>query len=355
MALKILSYLFLAHLLLTPALAQVTKTKAYREAYRSYEARDYRQSLSTLNTRFNLRGNKLPASVAILAGYNYEALKDFYSARQMYQMAIDQAFYDDNKRIMESYQAQGNAFDIGEVPPFLSKLYGRLARIYLEDYNSRVIKLSDGAKEYSEKMIRTLSDICLEVECDDTDPDEILDALDKVKQNFSRSQFAWTKNLSISLITWKDSLNLTNASTSQEIESTTKGSCIGGELGYGNYYYQYAGSFCFASTKASVGKDSEQISYFQNEVAVNALIFAPTFYWMPYGGSAALGFEVPMVYRSGDYTEPDGFEIEGNQSFNLGFGLSLNWKTPSWSLFSKLNKVSGFKSNFFQLGMRYHF
>lgn len=339
----------------TPLMAQVTKSKVYQNAFREYESRNYRKSIATLNSRFDLRGAKMPASVAILAGYNFEALKDYYSAREMYEKAIDQVFRNDHQRIMESYKKEGNAFEIGEVPKFLSRLYGRLARVYLEDYNSRVIKLTDGAKDHSERMIRIYSDICLEVECEETDPDQILDGLDRVKQNFSRAQYSWSKSLSLSLITWKDSLTLVNENVSQEIDSTAKGSCLGGELGYGNYYIQYAGSFCFASTKASVGKDSEDISYFQNDVSVNALIFAPTFYWMPFGGSASLGFELPLVYRTGDYTEPDGFEIEGNRSLNFGLGLSMNWKTPSWSFFNKINKVSGFKSSFIQLGLRYHF
>ncbi len=334
---------------------QVVRSTPFQEAYNLFESRQYQRSLNVLNQKFDLETSRSPAPVTILAGQNYEALGNFERAKSLYERAIDQAFRDDHRRIVGSFREEGHAFDIGEVPRILSKLYGILVRLYSLYYKQNLGKLSDAEKNQLDEMIYMFSEICFEVDCEGTNISEILDDLDSVKQSHELSQFSWSRNISLSIITWKDSLTLSSESVSQEIESTAKGSCIGGELGYGNYYIRYAGSFCFASTRASVGKDTEQISYFQSDVTVNALVFGPTIYWMPNGGSASIGMELLGVYRSGDYTEPDGFEILESTSLNFGLGLSLNWSTPSWTLFSKLNKVAGFKSSFYQVGIKYNF
>lgn len=353
MVLKIL----LAFLIFTTAWADTSRRDAalYQRAYQEHQQKNFSTSLQIIRQNYDLLNYDAPSAILLLAAFNFEALNDPSMARSIYERLIQRRYDELHIGIIRQYQNDGHAFDLAEVPKPLAQLYERLAETNYKIYLIHLEDFSSDQKQQAEERIRMYANICLEFECNYDVIDKVLNGLDQSIQNFKNKQHQWKFALSASYISWKDQLTLKSNAGEKELNSTVRGPCLGGEIVRGNYFWEAALGACFAMTSGSVGKDSPELSYFESNVSVNAIQLVPSFRYKPLGHGASLGLDLPMIYRSGDYSVPDGFELEGNRSMNLGVGISFNWNWEKIGFTHRLSKVSGFQSTVFQAGLHYFF
>lgn len=217
--------------------------------------------------------------------------------------------------------------------------------------------LYDGSNnELFYKAALMYAEICMEGDHYEDEAEELFEAAGERNSEYERLVFKRSKNILISYMTWQDELELVSSNGSiQEIKSTAEGTCFGGGFEYANSYVNYKLDACIAFANATVGEDSSEIDYFQSNVTERALFLFPGVKWMPSAGGVSIGISTPFVYRVGDFTEPDGFTIEGKSKLGIGLMLESGWRRESFGVDLKLGKISGFSSTTMSFGINYKF
>jgi hypothetical protein len=342
--------------LLSLSSAWANETRVYREAFAAHQARNYATSLRILRQHFDLYNAQAPQAIILLAAFNFEGLQDFPEARNLYQILLRRRYEDEHIRAVRTYQEAGHAFDLDELPRPLVQLYERLMVVEFALYKQNYREFSQAQRDRARELITMYANICLENDCDIDQVDVILNELDTLKVWLERTTKQWYAALTLSYASWRDRVEVKNPNEIISLVSSVKGPCVGGEIGHGNDFWEWGVGACLSFAKGSVThKDSPTAEYFEARVPVNSFHLSPIVRWKPLGAGASLGVELPLIYRSGDFSVPEGYELQGNRTLNLGLGINFNWQFESLGVHTKLQKVSGFESTVFQFGVSYRF
>jgi hypothetical protein len=329
--------------------------KVYQEAFRAYQSKSHTTSLRVIRDQYDLMNNQGPTPILLLAALNYEALSEYAFARNIYEAIIKRLHQERHQQIVSQYKADGNAFSLPDVPLPLAQLYERLAEVEFKLLEENYKSLTQDQRTLREELITMYGNICLEYECDDVAIDNILSSVAQMKLENDRQKHQWRFAVTMSYVSFKDVLNLTNDSQEFEVTTTARGPCFGVELARGSYYFESALGFCFARTKANASHQSDLVRYLDTEVSLNVLQLTPSARWRPKGPGAAIGFDIPFTYRTGAFEEPDNLELRGNKAFNIGVGFSLHWNLQNFSYMTRMAKMRGYQSSYFELGIKYFF
>lgn len=338
------------------AYADRTKdARVYQEAFRAYQARSHTTSLRVIRDNYDLMNNQGPTPILLLAALNYEALSEHAFARNIYETIVRRLHESKHQQIIQQYKDDGNAFNLPEVPKPLAQLYERLTVVEFKLLQENYQSLTLDQRTLREELITMYGNICLESECDDVLMDKILSDVASMKLESERKKFSWRFGVTMSYVTFKDVLTLVGGDQEYEISTTARGLCTGVEVTRSNYYFESSLGFCLARTKANAFHQSELVRYFDTDVSLNVLQLTPSARWRPKGPAAALGFDIPFTYRTGAFVEPQGFDLRGNKAFNVGLGLSLHWNLKNISYMTRMARMRGYQSSYFEFGIKYFF
>ena len=329
--------------------ATVQEKKEFLSAKKYYKKGLYDTSLSILKGRYNLKSISAPSGALDLAARNYEKLGFNKDALVIYALLIKKKYSKINSKVTSSYRKNGNADNIPEIDEKLSYYY------YKKAYNTKVLYDQSNTQLYF-KAAKMFSEICMEGEFYEDEAEELFEEVSSRSSEYRKLLFSRSKVLSISYLTWQDDLKLISpAGQEQEIHSTAEGTCFGGGVNYSNAYVNYKMEGCFAMATSTVGEDSKDVKYFQTDVSQRAIFLYPGVLWKPQAGDVSIGFSTPLVYRVGDYTQPDGFEIESTSKLSFGLMLESKYQYKKIGLDLKLGKLIGFSSSVLSFGLNYFF
>jgi hypothetical protein len=329
--------------------ASLEEKQDFINAKNNYKKGKYDTALMTLKRRYNLRKFSTPSGALELGARAYEKIGDYKEALVIYSVLIKKKYPKKNKTVIASYRKNSNADDIPEIDEKLSYYY------YKKAFNTKML-YEESNEELYYKASKMFSEICMEGDHYDDEAEELFEAVAERNSEYKRLIFKRSKNLLVSYMSWQDNLTLISPSgQEQEIHSSSEGTCFGGGFNYANAYVNYKMEGCLALATAIVGEDSSNVDYFQSDVAQRALFLFPGAMWKPQAGSVSIGFSTPFVYRVGDFTEPEGFTIDGKSKLAIGLMLESNWRHKSFGVDFKFGKLFGFTSSTMSLGMNYHF
>lgn len=112
---------------------------------------------------------------------------------------------------------------------------------------------------------------------------------------------------SLDILSWQDRVILVNRNTNEKnnLLSTAIGSCIGGGKKWENIKYEFDLEGCFAVATATISSENRAINYQQSSVSVKGIMIGPGMYFKTISDNVLLGFQLPVKYRQGDWTNPD--------------------------------------------------
>lgn len=329
--------------------------RVFDQAKAAFKAQNYQGTLTIINRRFNLKDPKTPTGALSLAGFSYEKLGQYSNAKKIYQYLLKKRYRTMNKKIVGAFKS-GNLDEFEEAPSSVLEIYHRLADVLSLLYKERYEKLNPRLRELYKKNALTYVSILEETDYDDDSYDVIPDRFEKFEQEFKAKTYRSGWFIQSSYVSWRDRLDLLYPNGDKAtIESTGEGTCVGGGWRYENDYWEYNLNGCYAISSMTAGKENSSISYFQQGVRSTALIVGPSILWKPKSKGAAFGVHLPIVYRTGDYSEPTSFTLEDTTIFTYGYLLQADWRFEKWGIFTKFGKISRFSSSFWSLGAMYSF
>ena len=322
----------------------------FRNAKIAFKKGLYDTSLTYLKDRYSFRSLNTPTGALELGALANEKLGYNKEALFIYSLLIKKKYERTNRDVIRAYRSDGNADNIpDDIDEKLSFYYYRKA------HNAKVL-FDESNNDFYFKAATMYAAVCMEGDHYEDEAEELFEAASERSNEYKRLTFKKSYNALISYMTWQNELTLTsNSGTSQEIKSTTEGTCLGGGIEYANAYVVYRIDGCLAFASATVGEDSADIDYFQSKVSERALFVFPGVRWKPAAGSVSIGLSTPLVYRVGDFTEPDGFTVDGKTKIGVGLMIETGWQRQNFGVDLKLGKISGFSSTTMSFGANYKF
>lgn len=329
--------------------------RIFDEAKNAYKNNNYETVITLLNRRFNLKDPKTPTGALSLAGFAYEKLGQYGNAKKIYQYLLKNRYRTMNKKIVGAFKS-GTLENFEDAPKSVLEIYHRLAETLSQLYTNNYDSLNPRLRELYKKNALTYVSILEETEYEDDSYDVIPERFEKFQQEVQAKTYRTGWFVQSSYVSWRDKLDLLYPNGDKaSIDSTGEGTCVGGGWRYENDYFEYNINGCYAIASMTAGKENSTISYFQQGVRSTALMVGPSILWKPKSKGAGFGVHLPIVYRTGDYTEPTSFTLEDTTIFTYGYLLQADWRFEKLGVFTKFGKISRFSSSFWSLGAMYSF
>jgi hypothetical protein len=152
-----------------------------------------------------------------------------------------------------------------------------------------------------------------------------LDFIDKVQTDRKRliSKSRW-RGL-FQYMSYQELALLKDSVGEEKIYSPQRGFCVGGQFAYGDVVHEWTFDVCGYVTSGNVGAENTN-RYFQDSVSSKGILFKPSYWKLLSDGEAGLGFGLPVMLRSVDYTEPAGTTVESRRAVPFGFSVDGRWK-----------------------------
>ena len=337
---------------------------AFRSAKTAYQDDDYSKTIKILKKNFNLKSRKTPIGALQLAGYSYAKLKKYRECDKVFTNLIKRKYYKTNARILRRYKRKGNADEVGNISSTIAIYYYYKALSISKVYLSRFDQLNEGQRSDYKKNILMYANLSIEGEFDDQDPEQIIADIDNFNNKIAAKKYRYGSFIGINYVTWRDRLTLIGQDGSEStLISNSEGLCLGGGLRKFNAEFEYNINGCVGINNATVGADTDaSVNYFQKNVPVLGIMAAVGFIWKPKTEGTGLGFHIPIIYRSGDYTNPadinsqfSGTTLDGASSLSFGGLVEGKWFFTKWELSIKFGKFTQLDSSYWSVGMLYGF
>lgn len=358
MVLRIIFILFLnASLFAAPLTIGQDEKRLFKVAKGAYKKGQYQQTLEVLTRAFNLNDPRTPSGALFLAAYSFEKLGKWPEAENLYGVLILNHFKEANRMVISAYR--GGTFEGDEkVPEKLWNAYHRRAEMLTKMLLDEDVKLSPKIYELYKKTALMYAGILEETDYEDDSYDTIAERIEKHENAIKAKTYRSGWFIQSSYVSWRDEIKLrTSNGQVLGLESTGEGTCLGGGWRYENDYWETNLNACYALTSQTIGNSDTDAGtvYFQKGVSSTAIIAGPSFLWKPGSKQAAVGIQIPFVYRQGNYEAPVNTELEDTSIFSYGYLLQLDWRLKNWGVTTKFGKIQRFSSSFWSLGALYSF
>lgn len=296
-----------------------SKKKITLKRAKVYHAKkQYRKSNAAIRKAYSFkRPRRMPTSTLFLVALNYHKMGNHKSSLYYFNQLIKKAFLKKHIRVIKALKR--DTLDELSIPKVLKATYYYMGLSYYQLYG-KTYRLANA------KKARRYFKICDEVDFNDNCSDYI--------ENLAEKQEVAVKSIKQleffilgSTLLFQDQLNLVSDSGDDNIVIATNSAlCYGAGIRYGNAYKGFEIQGCAYSGTATVQDDSSTINYKQAGVPVAGLIMEAGYYIKPVSDDTRLSLSVPIMYRSGLYSEPDGYTVEGAKDTKFGLMLNAGWQ-----------------------------
>ena len=324
----------------------------FKKSKQLYKDELYQQTIEMLSTQFDLNSPKTASGALTLAAYSYQKLEDYAASNKVYRTLINKGFKKLDEEMMKSYSEDGTD-DLPEASHKLYFYYHKMAqnllKIYLRDYKTLELKAREQMRARASMYVEILGEAD---DYEDDSYDEITEQFEKHDKFLVDSVYHSSWFFSSSYISYRNQLSIQRQSDGLvvPINSTVDGLCIGGGWRYENAFWEYSLSGCYSPATMNVDTDSS-VTYQQTGVSSTTFMIGPSFMWKPKSGDVSVGIHIPIIYNTGDYTVPTGYDIADDTLLTYGYFLETNWKLSDWGLFTKFGKAAQFKSSLWMVGI----
>lgn len=328
MALKILVLFFMLGCL--PALGQSNSQKRFISlASKAHSKKEYEKSNGYISKAYNIKKTRgVPSRVLYLYAVNLQKLGKHKASIYYFNRMIKKGYLKAHVKAIKMLQA--DEVDGDEIPKLLNATYFYMAQSYYAIFASTDDKLY---AERAKKFFKICDDSGFNDRCYDfiENINAKLDVIQKSKKSFEFFVYAGR-------IMFNDRVKIKNNDTgnSATILSATDGLCYGAGLRLQNYFKGWQFSGCAYSGYAGVNGEIDSTTYKQLGVPIAGLYAEGGYFWRTDSESTRLGVSVPVFYRSGLYSQPSGYSIEGARNTSFGLAVSTGFQLPLVELEIKL-------------------
>jgi hypothetical protein len=315
-------------------------------AQKAYLKKNYKKSLSILKQKYPVQSPaKLSSNVLNLLALNYFKLKQYKESARYFHAVINRDHQKIHPKIIKA-QEKGNLEAI-EVPKTLLLNYYHLGQIYYQLYLE-----TENTSYYnaSEKFFKILED----KEYLDENASKFLAGLASKKSAVEKRHFQTKWFITSGVMNWQEKIMLENAATKNTIKllSNARAICYGGGFRYSNAYHGFEVQACGFSGSANISANNPSL-YAQTGVAVQGLIIDSGYTIKSSYEKASLTFALPLFYRDGDYSQPNGYTILGKAQLSAGLMLKARLELPYFDLITSFGNLGA--TNITSLGLGYTF
>lgn len=163
-----------------------------------------------------------------------------------------------------------------------------------------------------------------------------MDKMEQLRQLRLKREYSHYWRLAVSFLSYQESATLTDATGEENLFSSQRGPCLGGQWGYGNNFTEWTIDACYYATQGNVASESSG-RYFQRGIATNGILLKPTYWKLLSDREAGIGAALTALVRQTKYTEPSGTAIKPRLGLPFGFSLEGRWRVaPNWHLTSSM-------------------
>lgn len=271
---------------------------------------------------------------------SFERREKYLDASKIYKKLITQAHPKEHAEVMrQKDQAviDSSIYQNTKLPYY----YYKLAFLFIQQYRKtneytskadrqKLFQLAEtsivfaGKVSKNEDEIKVLKDLLGEKEQADID------------QSYVRSWYAVAF-----LSSWQDHVYLYDANGSKtRLLTTNIGLCAGGGRKWENIHYEFNMEGCLFRGNSTISSEAAITTYEQSSVPVTALFMGPGFYLKSWSESIKVGVQVPLFYRTGDWSLPgDGFTFGKKTLIGGGPVFQMKVKAKRINFITKFGKL----------------
>ena len=201
---------------------------------------------------------------------------------------------------------------------YLGAFYGQLYGLYPAGEESR-----EDFKNYNRSKHYLSGAALYEYEIDRVEA--MLEKLDLTRSKRSKLVSTSKWRGMIQYMSYQELALLTDAAGEEKLYSPQRGFCAGAQWAYGNTYNEWTIDGCVYLASGNVSA-SNPARYSQDGVNSLGLMLKPTYWYLLSEGEAAIGFGLPLLIRSMDYTNPNSAKVESRRPVPFGFSIDGRWK-----------------------------
>ncbi|WP_034722032.1 hypothetical protein [Bacteriovorax sp. DB6_IX] len=335
-------------ILLLLSLSMPALAYKFRDALRSYKKGNYQRSIQILERMHGTKTKFYPNKSLMLLAKNYENLDEHVKALKMYFFILKKNYRKQDAQVRKVLKSGSDIDEIDELPKGMLKVYYALFQSYVAIYEKH------GYEKYRDMAIK-YGELLNEQEYKEDRVEKLLAGMAQVKKLKEDSQQRTQYYIGLAYSTWQDQLTLKAPSgTESTIKSSAEGTTLFGIMTMGNLFNEYRFEASITRANATVGEDDTDFEYFQTNVAEIMMTLSAGYMWKT-SQSVAIGVSAPIVYRTGDFTQPETFQLDKTDMLTIGLLGNLSWNISTFLVDVKFGKLLGFHSSFAQVGVAYKF
>jgi hypothetical protein len=224
-------------------------------------------------------------------------------------------------------------------------------------YKSNNLKIEDDQKKKYFNNTNSYLQLSKKLNATDDEVKLVEDILNDKQKNELDLVVVKKMYMSLEMVSWQDKVYLksktTGALTSLTSNVLGTGVSLGKKWESGKSETSLEGSFLYGkSTVSAINSDT----YSQSSVNTMAFIIAPGFFYkFPINKKAMLGLDIPIMYRHGDYTLPEGSEFEKASILTVGYFIKSKVYFDKFGFQMKVGRTFANPGSQWSIGVVYDF
>ncbi len=319
--------------------------KGFKRAQSYYKKKQYSLSLKALRRSYNFKYTKrIPASALYLIALNYQKLNNHKRSLYYFNRLLKNVYLKKHIRVLRALKK--DEVDEVDIPKTLASAYFYMGQshyaIFVQTEN---IAAADRAKKYFT--------ICDEIDFNDKCSSFLENINEKLAYNQKKKKsfefFVYAGRL-----IFQDRITIESSAGSDDLIANNNTVCYGAGIRRGNAFSGLILNGCIFSGTATIkgivtDKDNPATTrdYKQSGVPIGGLLMEAGYYRLLDNEKTRLGLSLPVIYRSGLYTQPTGYTIPNAKNINFGIMGTASLILPYLELETKLGHMKN--SNYLML------
>lgn len=287
---------------------------------------------------------------------SFERREKFLDASKIYKKLITQAYPKEHAEVMRRKDQQkidASVYQNTRLPYY----YYKLAFLFVQQFRSTHEYTNRNDKQKLLQLAETSITFASKVSDNDDEIKLLRELLTEKEQleidlTYKPAWYAVTF-----LTSWQDHVYLYNAAgTKTRLLTTNIGLCAGAGKKWENIHYEFNMEGCFFRGNSTISSEAALTTYEQSSVPVMGIFVGPGFYLKSWSESIKVGLQLPLFYRKGDWSLPEGNFSFGKETL-IGGGpvFQMKVKAKKINFITKFGKLFPNPSTAWSIGGSYDF
>lgn len=288
---------------------------------------------------------------------SFERREKYLEASKIYKKLVTQAYPREHAEVMRQK-------DLEKIDPSVYQktnlpfYYYKLAFLFIQQYRATNEYTSKADRQKLFQLAETSIVFANKVSQNENEIKILRDLLNEKQQEEIDLTYNHSWYAVAFLTSWQDHVYLYNVSNSSKTRllTTNIGLCAGGGAKWENIRYEFNMEGCLFRGSSTISSEAAVTTYEQSSVPVTALFMGPGMYLKSWSESIKVGVQLPLFYRTGSWSLPEGNFAFGKKTL-IGGGpvFQMKVKAKKVNFITKFGKLFPNPSVVWSLGASYDF